>query len=147
MGSTAISVFSALISGLIGVLVGTWLNRYYEVRRSKTDVLKTLVTYRNDPLNLERTNVLNCIPIIFCKDVRVCQALDKFKEAHDGVTENITNPMVFPQKYTTLNDSYIKLIEEIAKSLGLGSSLSWDKLKNPYIPKSFMDSQGMMQWY
>ena len=132
---------------MVGVLIGAWLNRYYEARRDKTEVLKILLTYRYDASNSQRTNALNCIPIIFSKDVNVCAALDKFKQAQDGLTDNLTNPMVSSQKYDSLNDAYIKLIEEVATNLGLKTQLSWDKLKNPYIPKCFTDISGNTQWY
>lgn len=142
-----ITILSALLSGLIGVLIGTWLNRYYEERRNKIKVLETLITYRWAPVNQERVAALNCIPITFHKDPAVCDAFIKYKQAHDSVTDNIQNASVLPQKFNLLDDSYVKVVESIAVSLKLNRSISWDKLKNPYLPKMYVDINGQQIWY
>ena len=147
MDNTVITLLSSLVSGLVGVLIGTWLNRYYENRKTKMHILEILITYRWLPTNQERIAVLNCIPIVFCKDAKVCDAFEKYKQAHDSVTDNITNPAVFPQKFNALNDAYIKVVETIARNLKLNSSVSWDKLKDSYIPKTYIDPNGQQRWY
>ena len=43
MDNTVITLLSSLVSGLVGVLIGTWLNRYYEERKEKVKILKTLI--------------------------------------------------------------------------------------------------------
>lgn len=143
----AITILSALLSGLVGVLIGTWLNRYYEERKNKIKVLETLITYRWLPVNQERVSALNCIPITFHKNPAVCAAFIQYKQAQDNVTDNIQNTSVLPQKFNLLDDSYVKIVESIAVSLKLSRSISWDKLKNPYLPKRYVDMNGQQIWY
>ena len=90
--------------------------------------------------------VLNCIPITFSHDAKVCDAFEKYKQAQNNVTDNLSNSLVLPQKFTMLDDAYVKVVEAIASNLKL-PSLSWDKLKNPYIPLSYYDTNGIQRWY
>lgn len=146
MDNIAITILSALPSGLIGVLIGTVLNRRYEKRREQIEVLKCLVTYRWQPINPKRIEALNAIPILFYKEKEVCKLFESYQSIHDSVVQSIQNPIATMQKISELNDCYVKILEAMAKSLHF-KSLSWDKLKNPYIPKSYQDSSGNLQWY
>ncbi len=145
--SIIITIGSALISGLIGVLIGTWLNRHYEDRKAKIKIMEILVTYRWAPLAQERITALNIIPIVFYKDVGVCSALDRYKKAHEDVTDNLNNPAVLPKKFNTLYETYIKIVEAIINNLKLDSTIDWDNLKEPLIPKYYVDDKGVQQWY
>lgn len=149
MDNTVITIFSSLISGLVGVLIGTWLNRYYEERKEKVKILKALIIYRWNPANPERVEALNCIPVIFNKDNAICDAFDKYKIAQQGVTDNITNrnAAVLTQKSNLLDDAYVKIVELVAINLKFNTSISWDKVKNPYLPKFYVANNGQQIWY
>lgn len=138
----------SLVSGLIGVLVGVFLNRRYEVRKEKLSILKTLVAYRWAPAYQDRVTALNIIPVVFSKSVKICTCFETYKKAQDDVTANLAAlPYILQQKHVALDDAYIKLLEEIAKNLGYGKSLPWDKLKSPYIAKCYQDQNGNQIWY
>ena len=141
-------IFTSLISGLIGVLVGCFLNKVYEVRKEKLSVLKALITYRWMPAQPERVKAINIIPVIFSKSTKICARLESYKKAQNDVADCLsTSPGLLPQKYNDVEDAYIKLLEEIAKSLGYGKSLTWDKLKSPYIARYYLDQNGNQIWY
>ena len=142
-----ISIFVSLISGLIGVIVGSWLSQKRELEREKIEMLSVLIAKRDFPSDMRRTEVLNCIPIVFRKNQNVCKAFEEYKKAHDAVTENLNNSNVIFQKLANLQDHYIKIMDEMAKDLKLGSNISWDKLKNPYIPQYYSDMNGKIFWY
>ena len=137
----------SLISGLIGVLVGCWLNYKSKLRSEQKDILKVLITYRYFPTQAERVTALNLIPVIFSKCDEVCSCFELFKKAHDEVTDNLSNQNIIQQKLSTLDDAYIKLIEEIAKELKYGSTISWDKIKKPYAPQSYNWTDGNTYCY
>lgn len=141
------TILTAMVSGLVGVLIGTWLDRINDKKRQKMDVLKTLVTYYYAPANMERVKALNIIPILFFKDKPVCDALERYKFCQDEVTASIGNKAIFPRKYNDLIDANTKLIEIIAERMGLKSAISWDKLKTPYIPKTYIDDEGNTIFY
>lgn len=141
-----IAILTSLVSGLVGVLVGTWLSYIHEVRREKISILKVLVTYRYYPSQGERVTALNMIPIAFRKDGEICALFEKYKKAQAAVADNISNSPVFGEKINALDDSYIKLVEAIAKNLHY-KSLSWDKLKHPYYLRSYLDVNGQTQYF
>lgn len=141
-----ITILTSLISGLIGVLVGSWLSYIHEIRREKSSILKVLVTYRYYPSQGERVTALNMIPIVFRKSDDICILFEKYKEAQAAITDSISNPPVFGERMNALDDSYIKLVEAIAKNLHY-KSLSWDKLKHPYHLRYYLDTNGQTQYY
>jgi len=145
--NTIISIFISLISGLIGVIVGSWLSRKRALEQEKLEMLSILIAKRDFPFDERRTEVLNCIAIVFRKNQNVCTAFEEYKKAHNAVSENLNNPNVFSNKLDNLQDCYIKIMDEMAKDLKLGSNISWDKLKNPYVPQCYTDMNGNTWWY
>ena len=141
-----LTISAALLSGLIGVLIGTLFSLQAEVRREKIEILKTLVTYILVPNQSERVAALNLIPVVFHKDKNICEALEEYKRAQ-GEATNSLNTQNFSQKLSSQNDFYIKLIELIAKKLRYNSALTWDKLKNPYSPHYYIGSDSNYYWY
>ena len=146
VGNLILTICTSLLSGLAGVLIGTFLNRHAEIRREKVDILKVLVTYILVPNQPERVSALNLIPVVFHKDENICNALEEYKKAQNEVTNNLNTPN-FAQKMDLQNDSYIKLIELIAKKLRYNSTLTWDKLKNPYSPQCYIGQDSRYYWY
>lgn len=141
------NILLSLISGLLGVLIGSKLSQREELRKEKLNILKTLVTYRFFPGNQERVTAINVIPFVFFKCPKVCSCLEDYKKAQNDAADNFIAPQSFSQKLSVLDDAYIKLLEAIARHLGYGDSLSWDKLKNPYIAKSYIGQNGNLYWY
>lgn len=109
--------------------------------------MKILITYRYFPMQEERVSALNIIPVIFAKDEAVCSRFEDYKKAQSNATENLANPNVISEKFAALDDAYIKLVEIIAKKLGYGKSITWDKLKNPYRVKKYIGVDGATYWY
>lgn len=140
-------LFPSLLSGIIGVLVGCWINNKLQVRREKREILRKLITYASIPTHPERVEAINMIPLIFSNDKEVCTCFEQFRKAQDEVTENIQNPNVFQKKWSEFSVAHIKLMESIIRVLNYNKTVSWDKLNNPYMPRYFIDSQQQMNWY
>ena len=147
MREIIIPIVTSLLSGLVGVLVGCWQSRRLRGREEKVDILKKLITYQFLVTEPRRIEALNLIPLAFSKSKKVCNCFEDYKKLQNVVTGTIGNPMTFPDKFTELGDTYVKLVETIAKELHYEKSISWDKIRKPYIPKSYMDGQGHMIWY
>jgi len=145
--SLIITIITSLTSGLIGVLVGSWITRYNEKRQEKVTIMKTLIMHIREPGNPERVMALNIIPVVFHKEQNICTAFDNYKVAQNDAMVNYNNPQIFGQKLSALNDSYIKLVELMAKKLHYNATITWDKLKNPYIPQCYSDFDGYAHYY
>lgn len=102
MENYILAIVTSLISGLIGVLVGTWITNHNEKRQEKVAIMKTLITYIQLPNAQERTTALNMIPVVFYKEREICMAFDSYKAAHNDAMANSNNPSVFQQKLATL---------------------------------------------
>lgn len=140
-------IFTSLLSGLFGVLVGVWINQYIEIRREKVEAMKILIAYISNPEIPARVITLNSIPIIFHRNKKICALFEDYKKAQSEFEANLSNQTVSSQKYAALADAYIKIIEAIARSLHYSSTISWDKLKNCYCLKSYVDINGQTHWY
>jgi len=146
LNNPLLTIVTSLLSGLVGVLIGTWFSRHAEVRREKVEILKTLVTYITNPAAPERVSALNLIPVVFQKEKNICAALEDYKKTQSELSGNI-NTQLFSEKQDAHNDAYIKLLELIAKKMRYSSTLTWDKLKNPYYPKCFIGMDNNTYWY
>lgn len=147
MGNMNWTIIGSLLSGLIGVLIGVWLNRRMELHREKVNSMKILISYITQPYQQERVITLNTIPVVFHKEKEICDLFENYKKIQSECEANLNNPIVCSQKFASLQDSYIKIIEAMAKKLHYSSTVSWDRLKNSYIPKSYSVANGPTYWY
>lgn len=130
MNSIAIVVISSLVSGLVATLITLWVQHRSMLRSEKRKILHTLMEYRYAIAAQESVKALNSIDVVFYKDVEVRRAYKNFLDETDraaGQTININ-----------IEDKHIKLLEEIAKSIGF-RSLNWDTIKHYYYPKGLAD--------
>ena len=124
MENIALVVITALISGLLATIVTIWWQHRSELRRKKMDIFETLMSYRYMISNQESVNALNSIDIVFYKDEAVRKAYAAF------LNETGKKPEFNPNTA----DKYLKLLEEMSKSLGL-KDIHWDDIKQCYYPK------------
>lgn len=102
-------IVSALLSGLIGVLISNWYFRKLEVRRIKIGVLKQLLGNRNEIVGQPFTEALNQVFIVFNDDSEVLSALKFFHE----VTLN-------PHRTTDMsNQKILDLFKAMCRHLGI----------------------------
>ena len=136
----------SLSSGLIGVFIGAYCNRKQEIRQEQISLLKSLVVNRFNVCHSDRSAAINMIPIVFFKNTSICQLHEKYISTHKRITEIIKSGGYASNELLELHDIYIKIIEEIAKSLKMDKTITWDKVKYTYIPNSYIEN-GIQHWY
>lgn len=102
-------LISALLSGLVGVVISNWHYRRSEIRRTKLQVLRQLLGNRHDLQGQLFTEALNQILVVFydSRDVRI--ALKEFHEVIIGA-----------QKTSDLaNQKLLYLFKAMCKHLGI----------------------------
>lgn len=123
MDSIVLVVVTALISGLLASIVTIWWQHKSELRRKKLDIFETLMSYRYMISHQESVNALNSVDIVFYKDKSVREAYAAF------LNETGKKPEFNPN----IADKHLKLLEEMAKCLGL-NDIHWDDIKQCYYP-------------
>lgn len=123
-------ITTALISGLLATIVTLWWQKRTAAYNRKMKVFETLMIYRIPGILhfKENVHVLNSIDVVFYDDERVRNAYKAFLNETEKPME--MNP--------TTQDKYLRLLEEMAKSLGL-EKLSWEDIKRPYFPNGYVD--------
>ncbi len=128
MENIVLVVVTALISGLLATIVTIWWQHRSELRRKKMVIFETLMSYRYMISNQESVNALNSIDIVFYKDEAVRKAYAAF------LNETGKKPEFNPNTA----DKYLKLLEEMSKSLGL-KDIHWDDIKQCYYPNGLAE--------
>ena len=130
MDNIALIFISALTSGLLATLVTLLCQKRTASDNQKMKVFETLMVHRvPGMLHFEaNVNALNSIDVIFYKDSSVREAYKNFLDEAEKPKE--MNP--------NLQDKHLRLLEEMAKSLGL-KKLSWEDIKHPYFPVGLGD--------
>lgn len=123
-------ITTALISGLLATIITLWWQKRTAAYNRKLKEFETLMIYRIPGILhfKENVHVLNSIDVVFYDDERVRNAYRAFLNETDKPME--MNP--------TTQDKYLRLLEEMAKSLGL-KKLSWEDIKHPYFPRGYSD--------
>ncbi len=130
MNEMFIVVVSALISGLVATIITLWWQKRTEAYNRKMKVFETLMIYRIPGVLHFKENVhtLNSIDVVFYDDENVRRAYKDFLNETDKRKE--MNP--------NIQDKHLRLLEEMAKSLGL-KKLCWEDIKHPYFPVGYSD--------
>lgn len=125
MDSVIAVVVAALISGLVATIITIWWQKRTATYNRKMKVFETLMMYRiPDILHFkENVHALNSIDIAFYDDKKVRNAYKDFINETDKTKE--MNP--------NIQDKHLRLLEEMAKSLGL-KKICWEDIKHPYYP-------------
>lgn len=102
-------LISALLSGLIGVVISIWYHQRNEIRRAKLRVLQQLLGNRHDIRGQLFTEALNQVFVIFYDSQDVLSALKAFHEVIMGA-----------QKTTDLaNQKLLDLFKAMCKHLNI----------------------------
>lgn len=121
-------ITTALISGLFATLITIfWQNRTREYTR-KLRVFETLMSNRYLISSEESVKALNSIDIVFYKNKHVREAYKEFLNETDKKPEFDAN----------IGDKYLRVLEEISKSLKLGD-IHWDEIKHTYYPSGLSE--------
>lgn len=77
-----ITLFSSLISGILGVAISTWYYRQYENKKYKVESLKKFMGNRYDLTGDEFSRALNEIFVVYKDSPKVMEALSRY---HDSI--------------------------------------------------------------
>ncbi|SHG94309.1 hypothetical protein SAMN05720766_105141 [Fibrobacter sp. UWH9] len=112
---------TALVSGLIATLVTLYWQRKTASKNQKLKIFEVVMHYRYDIAAEENVKALNTVDVFFYKNQSVRKAYANFiAETNKGQNANIA-------------DKYLRLLEEMARSLGL-KNIRWECIKNYYYP-------------
>lgn len=117
-------VSAAVLSGLVSTLITIFVQKKLVIKKEKDNIFQTLMSHRYLITDKENVEAINKVEVIFYKDSDVRKA---WKDFFNTSTSNPTDPSI-------INDKYIKLISEIAKSLGY-EKIEWDNIKDFYYPQ------------
>lgn len=126
MGNICAVVISAILSGLLGVVVTLCVQKKALKRAEKKAIFKTLMENRfiYGP-SYEKTRALNAIDVTFYDSKEVLVAWGALYEYYSESMDNF--------EPTKSQDRMIKLLQTMAHDLGY-KKLDWTTIKNPYIP-------------
>lgn len=129
-----IEVLVILVSPVIAVWVGSWLQDRAEKRKDKVMIFRILMTERIYGWSYGSVNALNIIDIVFEDDVKVRSAWKKLYEKYavDSGTD---------ETYKEIQELQHKLLEAMAVSLGYKEKIIWDSIRKPYLPKGLVELQ------
>lgn len=119
---------TALISGLFATLITLFWQHKSQVFEKKYNIFKTLMSYRYMTVAEECVKALNSIDVVFYKDKKVRDAYEKF----------LLETEKAPEEHSNVDDKYLKLLEEISKSLKL-EAIRWDTIKHTYLPSTLAE--------
>jgi len=128
-----VNILAVVISPIVAVYIGRWLQERSEKRKEKWIILKTLMSSR-DVWNQESVYALNIIDIVFSDDEKVVKCWREYydKVCIDSLTDNDNRK---------INNAKFKLLEAMAASLGYGDKITWESIQNPYKLKWMVDEE------
>lgn len=127
-----LNLAAILLSPVIAVVIGQYLQARAKKRDEKMQIFKTLMTSRA-VATIDYVNACNTIDIVFADDkqVRKCWA-----EFYDLLC--IENPTdTDKNKMATARD---RLLEALAINLGYKDKITWETIQKPYLPKWLANS-------
>ena len=119
-----VNVIAVVLSPIIAVLVGQFLQNRAEKRKDKMAIFQCLMTHRMIGwTDSSSVNALNLIDIVFsdCEPVR----------AQWKILLSKYRPEFSKQEQER---EQCKLLELMAKNLGYKKKITWDTIQNPYYP-------------
>lgn len=119
---------SALISGVLATIITLFWQDYSQKRATKNNIFNILMAYRFRLSEYESVKALNSIQVVFYKHKNVQQAWKNFKQETDRI----------PFDDKRIEDTYIKLLEEVGKACGY-RRIEWREIKDYYYPTALSE--------
>lgn len=135
-----INVIAIIVSPLVAVLVGQYLQNKEKKRADKMDIFKTLMIWRGMGWTLDSVKALNTIEVVFGDDKKV---INQWKNYYNSLC--IENPS--ETELLLIKNEGNKLLAVMAKSLGYKKTVTWETIQKPYIPKGLTDNMNQQQQY
>lgn len=129
MDNLILMIVTALLSGLIGVIVTLAVQKRTAKRMEKMAIFKMLMSARGEgEISLELIQNLNIIDVVFYHKEYVISA---WKSLHQSYIDNGFNAKETQGKT-------MELLQEMAKHLGY-ENLNWDTINNSYLSFGMID--------
>ena len=128
MNQTAITILAAVLSGILATIITLFWQNYSQKKANKNNIFKILMAYRFKLSEYESVKALNSIQVIFYKNKNVLLAWKNFKHETDKI----------PFDNNRIEDTYIKLLEEVGKACGY-KKIEWNEIKDYYYPMGLSD--------
>ncbi len=122
-------VITSLLSGLLATVVTIVWQKRSKVAVQKLEIFKTLMTFRFQITAKENVIALNAIDVFFHNEKTVRSAYREF----------LSETEKKPEADANIEDKYLKLLEEMAKAVGL-PRIKWDEIKRFYYPTGLAES-------
>ena len=134
-----ISILAIIVTPLVAVVVGQWLQLWAKRREDKMNVFKALMTSRIYGWTYDSVHALNMIDVIFADSKKVREQWAKYYRCL-----NVT-PETFNAKEA--QQEHWKLLESISEDFGYKGKITWETIQNPYLPKGlseYMEKQSIV---
>ena len=118
-----ITLIASLISGFVATIVTLCWQNNHDRKNQKIQIFKVLLSYRGRVETEECVNALNSIEGVFYSDKDVKKAWYDFLDE----TEQL------PSANPNILDKHLRLLEEIAKTIGY-KDVKWNDIKRSYYP-------------
>lgn len=129
-----LNLIAIIVIPIVAVLIGQHLQNRAEIRKDKMHIFKVLMTSRIYGWTQESVHCLNIIDIVFSDDKKVRNA---WKDLFDKYC--VKDPDEVQLK--KIQNAQYKLLETIAQSLGYKYKVTWETIKNPYVPDGMRRQQ------
>ena len=133
-----INIIAIIISPIVAVIVGQYLQNKSKKREDKLEIFKILMVSRGLGWSTESVRALNIIEVVFSDDKNV---LNQWKKYYDKLCVEEPNET----ELSKIKIEGDKLLEVIAKSLGY--KITWETIQNPYIPRGLTNNLSQQQQY
>ena len=133
-----INIIAIIISPIVAVIVGQYLQSKSKKREDKLEIFKILMVSRGLGWSTESVRALNIIEVVFSDDKNV---LNQWKKYYDRLCVEEPNET----ELSKIKIEGDKLLEVIAKSLGY--KITWETIQNPYIPRGLTNNLSQQQQY
>jgi AAA+ ATPase superfamily predicted ATPase len=131
----AITVGALLLGPTIAVVITIALQEHLRIRNERIGILRTLIATRHTPLADDRLRTLSLIDVVFFKDVKIRDLWHEYIKIV-GMEDFAKSKDI--QKQAT--DKSVELINEMARVLGLGESLTQADIERVYLPKGLFQT-------
>jgi hypothetical protein len=127
-----LNILAILLSPLIALQVGKWLDNFSNKKRRKEEIFNTLMETRAQAISYEHVRALNKIDIAFSNDAQITRSWNVYRDHLNSYPQNPTDA---DQKIwnSTAADKLAELLYEMAKLLGYDFDIVMLK-KGAYIP-------------
>ncbi len=122
------NVLVVVLSPIIAVLIGQFLQEKSEKRKDKMNIYRSLVSSRIYGWTVESVNALNLIELVFYKDKDVCGQWRKYYE-----TLTFQQP-IDNEHLRKIQFEQDELIRVMGKALSYSDEAIAQILRNPYMP-------------